>query len=191
MKLWTIVAIIAAIIIAVLVLAFASMAFIVFDMMSYSATGSETMSPAGDAVGKALVVYDPGVSGAAKNAATTIAADLKSKGYRVDLMGIRNPAAADVSGYDLIVVGGPIYVGNASSSVSAYLKTLDPPKDAKIGVFATGSVKPDDADPAALKKEVTSLPADSPIKVTACMKIISNADDVSKKCNIFVAGLSG
>ncbi len=56
-------------IILIIALAIAIPAFLYMDVMSYTATGSETLNPAGASAGRALVVYDPGVSGAAKNAA--------------------------------------------------------------------------------------------------------------------------
>jgi hypothetical protein len=107
------------------------------DIMSYTDTGSQVLNPAGAPVGKALVVYNPGVSGAAKNAAVTIAGDLQSKGYIVNLAGIRSTAAANVSGYDVIIAGGPMYFGKVSNSVDAYLKALQLQKKVTLGAFAT------------------------------------------------------
>ena len=48
----------------------------VFDLASYTAVGSTTLEPAGTAVGSALVVYNPGISGDAKDAADIVAGDL-------------------------------------------------------------------------------------------------------------------
>ena len=55
-------------------------AIFALDFASYGATGSETLNPSGNSVGRALVVYDPGLSGAAKQDATRIANDLLTKG---------------------------------------------------------------------------------------------------------------
>jgi flavodoxin len=186
MKIWKIAAIAVAILIVVVLAGFAGMACIMFDVMSNTATGSETLTPAGNSVGKALVAYDPGVSGAAKTAAGKIAADLQENGYTVVLAGVKSQAAADVSGYDVIVVGGPIYAGNASSSVQAYLKALTPKDGARIGVFATGSTEIDDE--AMLREQVCSLPADSSLEVDEVMKI-AQGEDTDKKCADFVAAL--
>jgi len=71
-----------------------------------------------------MVVYDPGITGTAKNVADSIAKDLQAKGYRVELAGISSSKADNTSDYSVIVVGGPIYAGNASSSVKEYLKNL-------------------------------------------------------------------
>lgn len=186
MKMWKIAMIAVAIVVVVALAGFAGMACIMFDVMSNTATGSETLTPAGNVTGKALVVYDPGVSGAAKTAAGKIAADLQAKGYKVELAGVKSQPAADASGYDVIVVGGPTYAGNASSSVQAYLKTLAPGDDARVGVFATGSTEINDE--ATLRKQVCSLPADSQLEIREVMKI-AQGEDTDKKCADFVTGL--
>ena len=109
-----------------------------FNLSSYDATGSQTLNPASTSLGRALVVYDPGFSGTAKQDATIIAENLQAKGYAVDLAGVRSGTAGTKSGYSIIVAGGPMYWGQVSSSIDSYLKTL--PSGAKLGVFgATGS----------------------------------------------------
>jgi len=164
-------------IVIVLVLAvFAFMGFVFMDGMSYTATGSQTLDPAGAASGKALVVYDPGLSGQAKSVATGIAGDLRNKGYQVVLAGVRSPAAANVSGYDVIVVGGPVYAGNVSGSIAAYYKTLAPQRNARIGAFDTGRDPDVRSDPAKLMAEAAPVPADSPVKIVAVAKVVDNSE---------------
>ena len=58
------------VIILIIAVAIVAMGFIFLDAMSYTATGSETLSPAGNITGNALVVYDPGISGYSKDMAT-------------------------------------------------------------------------------------------------------------------------
>ncbi|HEY3422376.1 MAG TPA: hypothetical protein VGK13_04390 [Methanocellaceae archaeon] len=176
--------IIALVIVALIVV----MGFIFMDAMSYTATGSEVMSPVGNATGNALVVYDPGISGYSKDMAVKIAGDLQVKGYTVTLAGVRSSAAANTSDYDVIVAGGPTYAGNISSSIGAYLKELKPQNNAKIGVFATGQDKDILNDPAGLRKEVTSLPDDSPLKIKAITKFVQG-DDVDKRRAGFITEL--
>jgi flavodoxin len=179
--------IIAIAVVAVAILAvFAAMGSVIFDVMSNTATGHEALSPAGAEKGKALVVYNPGISGQAKGAAAKIAGDLQAKGYAVDLCGIRSAEAGKTAGYDVIVVGGPVYVGNASSSVKSYLSTLTPDGRTKLGVFGTGSVEIDSGDLAALRKDVAS--ADNPLTIKAAMKLLEH-DDADNKCAEFVDAL--
>ena len=172
------------IIIAVLAMA-VFMSFFIFDLWSMTAGGSETLNPAGNVTGHALVVYNPGILGGAKGAADQIAGDLKADGYVVTLAGVKSAAAANVSGYDVIVVGGPIYAGKQSSSIQSYMKSLIVPGNVKLGMFATGQDKDILNDPVALKKEVTSLPDDSTLRVKVVVKVVSN-DDKDAMCMAFV-----
>ncbi len=157
---------------AVLVASFALMAFVFYDGMSYTATGFEQLNSTGSAVGNALVVYDPGVSGASKKVADEIAKTLQLKGYNVDLAGISSSKAKNTSGYNVIVVGGPIYAGNASTSVKSYLNTLKLDEGAKIAVFATGSDADMLSDKNSLLKQVAPLPDNSTLKIATVIKVI-------------------
>ncbi len=177
-------------VVAIMVLAaFAGMGCVMLDAMSNTATGSQTLSPAGNVTGKALVVYDPGITGAAKKAAEAVSGDLRDRGYAVDLAGVKSPAAADASGYDVIVVGGPTFEGNISRSIKTYLGSLEPSQDAKVGVFATGSVEPESDDPGYMLEFVAGLPAGGPLKVKASAKILANGGDVEGQCDRFVSEL--
>lgn len=123
------------VIIVLIVSAFAALSL---NLSSYGATGSETLNPEGSPVGRALVVYDPGFSGAAKQDAAKIAHNLHEEGFTVILAGVRSDAASNNVGYDVVVAGGPMYFGQVSSSIGEYLKTV--PISVRLGVFgATGS----------------------------------------------------
>ena len=160
------------------------------DIMSYTATGSKTLSPAGTSVGKALVVYNPGVSGAAKDAAEKIAGDLQSKGYTVTLAGIKSSAAANISGYDVIVAGGPMYFGRVSNSVDAYLNGLKPQKDVEVGVFGTtGSDQFHNEDIASFGKQVAAVPGISSLNKTAVTKTLRSGDAGNTDCLDFVSAV--
>ena len=103
---------------AVLIIAVVSFAAIILlDVAAYTATGTQTLTPTGTSVGKAIVIYDPGLSGNAKNVADKVASDLQAKGYTVTLAGVKSSAAASTTGYKIIVVGGPVYAGALTSSV--------------------------------------------------------------------------
>lgn len=172
-------------IILVVVIALGAISYISYDM-SNRATVSETLNPNGAIVGNALVVYDPSITGNTKNVAGRIASDLKAEGYEVDLAGIKSATASNTSKYDVIVVGGPIYAGNISSAVKAYLEILKPVEGTKVGVFATGD--PHTTDNELIKKQIAPIPENSTFQIKAVMNIISG-DDVNKKCNEFVNDL--
>lgn len=164
-----------------------SIAIVFTDAAGNFATGSHTL-PNGAAVGQALIVYDPGLSGGAKDVATKIGYDLQTAGYNVVLAGVKSSVAANTTGYDVIVVGGPIYAGSPASTVQSYLNSLNPPSNAKVGVFGFGSVKIDDTDSAAVLKDVAPLPSNSPIRINAAAKLVSG-DNVNAKCQEFVTNL--
>ncbi|MEN4017934.1 MAG: hypothetical protein PQ975_10020 [Methanobacterium sp.] len=158
----------------IIVLIIAVGGFIALDVMSYTATGSETLNPPGIPVGNALIVYNPGVTGAAKNAADEIAIDLRSKGYKVELAGVRSVIAANTSDYDIIIVGGPMYFGKISNSIDTYLKTLTLQKEVKLGVFGTtGSDQLVAEDLESLKNQVASLQSGK----NATIKLIRDRDE--------------
>ena len=176
-----------AIVVIVILGAFAFMGSIFFDVWSMTAGGSETLNPAGNVTGSALVVYNPGITGGAKGAADLIAGDLKADGYAVTQAGVKSAAAADVSGYDVIVVGGPVYMGNASGSVKSYLQSLHPPADAKVGVFGYGSSAVDNNDMIAVLGDVASVSSNT-FTINAALKLTVE-DDKTTRCAAFVTGL--
>jgi flavodoxin len=177
------------IVLVVFLIAATVFAVVVFgDVAGAMATGSETLSPVGEEVGKALVVYNPGLSGAAKNAATKIAENLQSSGYAVTLAGVSSAAAGNTSSYAVIVVGGPIYAGAPTRSVQGYLNGLNPPANAIVGVFGIGDGAADSDDPAVIASEVAPLPSDSPMTLKTVMKI-SNKENLDVRCSEFVTAL--
>ncbi len=149
-----------------------------YDVMGVNAKESQTLNPDGAVVGNAMVVYDPGITGTAKKVADSIAKDLQAKGYRVELAGISSSKADNTSDYSIIVVGGPIYDGNASSSVKEYLKNLKISQNTSLGVFASG-IDPDSAnDNVTLLKEAAPLAGNTDLQIKAVIKVVNgNIDD--------------
>ena len=106
----------------------------------------KTLTPQGTSVGNALVLYDPGLSGATTRVAEKIATTLQVKGYTVTLAGIKSSAASNTESFNVIVVGSPIYAGAPTSSVKDFLGNLNPSSDDLVGFFGSGqgSTAPDD-----------------------------------------------
>ena len=145
-------------VLVVVVVTFSLLGAIFFlDLSSYTASGSQTLNPSGPSVGRALVVYDPGLSGAAQKAAQMVAQDLQQKGYVVDLAGVKSSAASNLSGYGIIVAGGPMYFGQATSSIDDFLNGVGPQQNAKLGVFVTtGNSQVVGSDEQMLQRQVAS-----------------------------------
>lgn len=97
---------------------------------------TENIKPDGEIEGKALIVYDPGLSGGTKTVASYMARDLKSKGYEVKLAGVRSPDALNLAGYDILIVGSPTYGAKPTGLITSYLEDLKTSSQITAGVYA-------------------------------------------------------
>ncbi|MGO8807764.1 MAG: flavodoxin family protein [Candidatus Bathyarchaeia archaeon] len=173
--------IILAVFLAIITFGVAGLSVVFLDVAAYTATGSRTL-PGPPIMAKALVVYDPGITGAAKNIADKIAGDLG--GYNVELAGIKSAAAtANISQYAVIVVGGPIYAGNAADSVKAYLGNLKPMTETRIGVFGVGSFSYPN-------QNVAPLSSGDTLTIKETLKINTNQDATTESAQFVTKLLS-
>ncbi len=181
-KIFKIILVVLAVIIIVIV-AFAAIIFL--DLAAYTATGSQTLNPTGTSVGKALVVYDPGLSGTAKGVADKVASDLQAQSYTVTLAGIKSSAAAKTSGYIILVVGGPIYAGSPTASVKDCLNNLKPDSGTKIGVFGSGQGATSQSDIDTIKSSVPALSSTGSLSNAIIVKI-GEKEDLNTRAVDFV-----
>jgi flavodoxin len=179
--------IVIAVLVVLIISGVAIFGLIIGDVAGSLATDTKAL-PNGAAIGKALVVYDPGLSGGAKDTATKIGYNLQSSGYDVTLAGVKSSTAANLSNYKVVVIGGPIYAGKPANSIQTYLNALNPPKETKIGVFGCGSVEIDNINKTAVIQDVAPLPSGTSVTVNAVVKITSQ-DNVNDLCNEFVTTL--
>ena len=164
-------------------------AIFLLDVAAYTATGSQILNPAGTSIGKALVVYDPGLSGAAKGVADKVAGDLQASGHTVTLAGIKSSAASRTTGYDIIVVGGPVYGDALTSSVKSYLKILKPDQGAKVGVFGSGDFTSTPSDVSAVKNSVSALSSTGNLSNAVVVKI-GQKENLNTRAQEFVSQLT-
>lgn len=158
----------------IIVVAFGAIFFL--DVAAYTATGSQTLTPTGTSVGNALVLYDPGLSGATTRVAEKVAADLQAKGYTVTLAGIKSSAASNTAGYNVIVVGGPIYAGAPTSSVKGFLGGLTAGSGTKVGVFGSGQGATTPDDVAMIRNAVPALQSGGTLSGAVVVKIGESED---------------
>jgi flavodoxin len=172
----------------ILLVAFAALIFL--DLAAYTATSVETLSQVGTPMGTALVLYDPGLSGASTRVAQQVAADLQNKTLTVTLAGIKSSAAANTTGYDVIVIGGPIYAGVPTASVKDTLSNLQHDTDTRVGVFGSGqgSTTPDDV--AQIKSGVPALQSGGALSNAVVVKI-GESEDVTARAWDFATQLAG
>ena len=171
------------VVIIIIFVAFAALLFL--DLAAYTATGSKTLTPTGTSVGKALVIYDPGLSGTSKTVANKVASDLQSQSYKVTLAGIKSSAAAHTTGYSIIVVGGPVYEGSSTASVKDDLKNLKPDAGTKVGVFGSGQGATSQSDIDMIKSSVPALSSSGSLSNAIVVKI-GSSEDLNTRAQDFV-----
>jgi menaquinone-dependent protoporphyrinogen IX oxidase len=165
--------IILAVFAALIIIVAAFGAIIFLDIAAYTATGSQTLTPKGTPTGKALVVYDPGLSGLAKRVADKVASDLQTDGYTVTLAGIKSSVVSNTTDYGTVIVGGPIYAGSPTASVKDYLNNLP-----------TGHASPP-SDVAMIRNSVAALSANGTLSSAIVVKI-GQTEDLNSRAQDFV-----
>jgi menaquinone-dependent protoporphyrinogen IX oxidase len=161
-------------------------AIILLDIAAYTATGSQTLTPTGTSVGKALVIYDPGLSGTAKGVADKVAVDLQTRSYTVTEAGVKSPAASNTANYRIIVVGGPVYAGALTSSIKEDLNSITVTQGTKVGVFGSGQGATTPEDIAQIKQSMPTLTDLS----NAIVVKIGSSEDLDTRAQDFVNQLT-
>ncbi len=111
------------IVFAVLAVIVVAVAYLDYGRNKEVASEVEVLNPAGT-TGTALVVYHPGKSDFQRRVFSGFMEGLVSNGWRV---GSTTPSAqtpTDLSGFDLLVLGGPTYWFTPNRPVKRYLKRL-------------------------------------------------------------------
>jgi len=73
---------------------------------------TEILQPKSDeSIGKALIVYHPGATGYTEEIAYAIGEGLQSTNWEVTLDRANKATVADLSSYDVLLVGSPTYAG--------------------------------------------------------------------------------
>lgn len=178
--------IVLAVFLVFVIFAVGGLSVIFLDLASYTATGTQVFTPkaypTGSEADSALIVYDPGLTGAAKNIADKMAIDLQTQGYYIDVAGIKSSTAtSDINQYQLIVVGGPIYGGKAASSVQSYLSNLNPQNGTIVGVYGVGSFGTEN-------DKIAPLPSGSSLSIKETLKI-STSQNATAESAVFVTQL--
>ena len=83
----------------------------------------EVLNPGGER-GTALLVYHPGRRGFLHSVIQAFAGGLVSGGWRVEITTASQQAPSDLSGYDLLVLGGPTYFWAPVRPIRAYVRRL-------------------------------------------------------------------
>ena len=92
----------------------------------------------GGEAGTALVVYHPGKSDFQHQVFSGFAEGLVSSGWRVEITTPSVQAPTDLSGYDLLVLGGPTYGFTPNRPIKRYLKRLGALRGQRTVTIITG-----------------------------------------------------
>ncbi len=171
----------------IIVVALAAIIFL--DLAAYTATGLKTLTPTGISSGKTLVVYDPGLSGAAKGVADKVASDLQAQGYTVTLAGIKSSAAANTAGYSIVVAGGPVYAGSITVSVKDFVDNLSFNSTTKVGVYGSGQGSTTPSDVTMIRSSIPALKDNVSLSNTVVVKI-GQSEDLNTRASDFVNQLT-
>jgi len=96
----------------------------------------EVLNLEGDG-GTALVVYHPGKSSSQQKVTSAFAEALVSNGWRVEITTASSQAPTELSGYDLLVLGGPTYWFTPNRPIRRYLSTLGDLRGKRTAVIIT------------------------------------------------------
>jgi flavodoxin len=163
---------------AILLIIFSIASAIIFlDVASLTATNSQTLSPSGQTIGTALVAFDPGLTDDTKIVAQTLAENLQQTGYEVTLAGIKNSVVSQSGNFNIIVVGGPVYAGDLTSSVKEALRSLIVSQETKVAVFGSGQGATSPEDVAMITQSMPTR-SDDALENAIVVKI-GNTEDIS------------
>lgn len=177
------------VIVVIVATVIALVAFAALDVIGSMATGSERLDPSGASVGDALVVYNPGFTGQARQAAGEMAQYLRQGGYTVTLAGVSSAAASDTSRYSIVIVGGPVYGGTVSATVGDFIRGLDLSEQVRLGVFGTtGTGQSDQGGLGIFQGNVEALLAGRSLDHEPVIGLILTVD-VEQDCAEFVDAL--
>ncbi len=148
----------------------------------------EVLNPEGQA-GTALVVYHPGKSDFQKDVSTAFAEGLVSNDWRVEMTTASSQAPGDISGYDLLVLGGPIYFSRPSRPISSYLSRLGNLKG-KPTVTINTAMGPDRRSNSIMTKQIEKANGDLLNDLLLCT-VASNEDLYGNTDAVEIATLAG
>ena len=109
--------------IIVLVIVVATVAWLDYGRNKKVTSEVKTLNPEGK-TGTALVVYHPGKSDFQHRVFSGFAEGLVSRGWRVEITTPSSQAPIDLSGYDLLVLGGPTYWFTPNRPIKRYLSRM-------------------------------------------------------------------
>lgn len=125
------------IVIAVLVVIIVIMVLCGLRLMKVRHGGKHEVLEGESGAPRALVVYQPSLTSAAGDVARWIAEGLNEGGYEVTLNRPGYHLSADISAYDVIVLGGPNYGSNFPEALFEYVDRIEDFGGKRVILFCT------------------------------------------------------
>ena len=89
----------------------------------------------------ALLVYQNGRSSFSKNVAENIAQGMADDGYKVVANQPGDFLEKDLSKYDVVIFGSPVYAGQTSMQIKKYAESIENYGDAKVICYCVGAAE--------------------------------------------------
>jgi len=129
---------------------------------------------------KALVVYQPSRSKLTNKIAEQIAKGMNDAGYEVTINCPGKHMDKDISKYSVVVFGSPVYMGQTSSVLIDYMKSIKDFSNQKILLFATGG-QLNNGELDRMEQQLVSKKASEKIEFKNGTKDESKAYEVGKR----------
>jgi flavorubredoxin len=129
----------AGVVFGLIFLAMISMVMIVSSVNKPKGNKEEVLAGNGRSK-KALIVYQPALTGITSRVARQIAKGLNEGGYEVTLNHPGEHLPADLSQYPIIVFGSPVYATQLSKALTDYMSKVQEYPSRRIVLYSTGSV---------------------------------------------------
>ena len=98
--------------------------YIVDKAMQETVTPLRTLNPESSG-SRVIIIYSPGVSDYHQKITDAFAAGLIASDWRVDIVTASSNTLTDFTGYELLVIGGPIHGGLPSKSLKDYMARVN------------------------------------------------------------------
>jgi hypothetical protein len=112
---------------------------------SETVTQLKTINPTSSGP-RVIVVYSPGISDFHQRMVDSFTSGLVASNWSVDIVTASSQAPIDLTGYSLLVIGGPLYGGQPSKPIQDYMARVSDLKGLRVYTLLTTAGNPRDAD---------------------------------------------
>lgn len=124
---------------AVIVVIAAAAGYWVMNAVTRERVSEVTTLNAGGATGRVLLVYHPGLSDFQDRVVTAYTEGLVQRGWEIDQTTASQEAPADPSGYNLVVIGSPIYGAAVARPLADYVARVGDFLGRPVVILLTGA----------------------------------------------------